>query len=149
VLIIVRNQKDFERACQSLAEGWPLDVEIKPHVEVRSEAQHNGYWAAMDDDLDMMWEAVNRAADHTGYSNFEFKELVVKERHLSPIQAEILYQVNSQGVHAVLKKAKGIATSMKLSKKAHSDLRTMMEAEIVGLIAEVNAYAAQATESAA
>ena len=143
--ILHPNRDDIRDNCiafiESCGNTMAWKVTIEEHEKTRTTIRNAHYWANLTDLIKDIRKAVERMAEHTGYSPLEVKREIAKG--MTPEDIALLFAKNPEGAHDVLKEIAGIPTSTRLGTRkfiAFEDRMIQIMADIVG---QVNAFEAR------
>ena len=145
--ILHPNRDDIRDNCiayiKALDLTKPKKVTIEEYEKTRTTIRNAHYWANLTDLIEDIRKAVERIAEHTGYSPLEVKREIAKG--MAPEEIAILFAKTLEGAHDVLKEIAGIPTSTKLGTRkfiAFEDRMIQIMSDIAG---HVKAFEARAT----
>jgi hypothetical protein len=126
-----------------LGHKLPLVITVTEGTRLRTSGQNARYWSEIEFFMQQITQAVDRVADHTGYSPLEVKRLIAEELPIE--QAVILFARNKEVVHDILKEVCGIPTSTRLGTKAFSKFEERLAQLMTEILGNINAITRRAT----
>ena len=134
----ILNAEQLKKACAALSGlggNLPLVITITEGTKTRTSGQNARYWCEIEYFMEQINEAIGRAADESGHSEFEIKKILAGQLPIE--QSVILFAKKKEVVHEVLKDICNIPTSTRLGTKDFMKFedrlsQTMME--IIGNI---------------
>lgn len=123
------------------AQYLPFVVTITQGKKIRTDSQNSRYWAMLNENLNMVNEAIN-TVEENGYTNLEARKVIANE--IPAEHAAILFVRKAEAAHEILKIVCGIPTSTKLGTKEFIRFEEQMEQTLYEIVGSIRSVARRA-----